>query len=154
MAPVPESTDVAAPAAAWDVAEPLLDGAVQPLALPRFVDDRGSLTPLQLAELGFAVARTFVVTAPAGAVRGGHAHRSVRQVFLRASGRIDVEFRHRGASSRLTLDEAHPAVLVEAGVWAQQTYLVDGSTLIVFADGGYDRSEYLDYDRGADGAGS
>ncbi|MFC9919786.1 sugar 3,4-ketoisomerase [Agromyces binzhouensis] len=136
-------------AASWPAS--LLGGAVRPLTLDRFVDDRGTLTPLVLAELSFAVARVFVVSAPAGAVRGGHAHRSVRQVLFRASGSVEVEFRHRGESSRLTLDDARPAVLVEAGVWAQQTYLDDGSTLIVLADGGYDRSEYLDHDHGTDG---
>ncbi|WP_438855417.1 sugar 3,4-ketoisomerase [Agromyces sp. M3QZ16-3] len=150
MAPVPESIDAARRVAGRESGEPLLGGAVRPLALDRYVDERGSLTPLMLAELGFAVARAFVVTAPARAVRGGHAHRSVRQVLFRASGRIEVEFRSGGATARLTLDEANPAVLVDVGVWAEQTYAVDGSTLIVFADGAYDRSEYLDDDRGLD----
>ncbi|WP_353813258.1 sugar 3,4-ketoisomerase [Agromyces sp. SYSU T00266] len=148
MAPVPESVDVGASIPAGAAAESILDGAVRPLIPERFSDDRGVLTPLQLGELGFALARVFVVSAPGGAVRGGHAHRDVRQLFFRASGRIEVEFRHRGATTRLTLDEERPAVLVEPGVWAQQTYLVDGATLIVFADGGYDRGEYMDHDRG------
>lgn len=41
------------------------------------------------------------------------------------------------------LDEDRPAVLIEPGVWAQQTYLDDDSTLIVFADGPYDPAEYV-----------
>ena len=95
-------------------------------------------------DVGFDVARTFVVTAPRGAVRGGHAHRRVRQVLFRASGTIDVDVSHRGERASITLDEGHPAILIERGVWAQQTYRDDHSTLIVFADGPYESSEYVD----------
>lgn len=128
---------------------PLLDGMVRVLELDCFRDERGSLVPLTLDEIGFRVARTFVVTAPQGAVRGGHAHRSVRQVLFRAAGAIELEVRHDGARDRLVLDAACPAVLIEAGVWAQQTSLRDGSTLIVLADGPYDAAEYAGSDAAA-----
>jgi dTDP-4-dehydrorhamnose 3,5-epimerase-like enzyme len=120
----------------------LLRGRVRVLDLERFRDHRGSLTPLTLDDLGFRVARTFVVSAPRGAVRGGHAHRRVRQVLFRASGTIDVAVSHGGEHARITLDEERPALLIEQGVWAEQTYLDEGATLIVFADGPYDASEY------------
>jgi len=123
---------------------PLLDGMVRVLELARFRDERGSLVPVTFDDLGFRVARTFVVTAPRGAVRGGHAHRSVRQVLFRATGSIELEVRRDGVREHLTLDEACPAVLIEPGVWAQQTYLHDDSTLVVFADGPYDADEYGD----------
>jgi hypothetical protein len=72
----------------------------------------------------------------------------VRQVLFRASGTIEVDVSHRGERARITLDEGHPAILIEPGVWAQQTYLDDHSTLIVFADGPYEASEYVDGDSG------
>jgi hypothetical protein len=127
----------------------LLDGSVRLVELECFTDERGSLTPITLDDLGFSVARAFVVRAPRDAVRGGHAHRSVRQVLFRASGTIDVEVRRGGARARVTLDEDHPAVLLEAGVWAQQTYVGDDSTLIVFADGPYEPTEYAGDDSSA-----
>lgn len=122
----------------------LLGGSVRVIRLDRFRDHRGSLTPLTFDELGFTVARTFVVSAPLGAVRGGHGHRRVRQVLFRASGTIEVTVGRLGERARITLGEERPALLIEAGVWARQTYLEHGSTLIVFADGPYDASEYLD----------
>ena len=121
-----------------------LDGLVRVLELDCFRDDRGSLTPMTFDDVDFSVARTFVVNAPRGAVRGGHAHRRVRQVLFRASGTIEVDVSHRGERARYTLDEGHPAILIERGVWAQQTYVDDHSTLIVFADGPYESSEYID----------
>jgi dTDP-4-dehydrorhamnose 3,5-epimerase-like enzyme len=129
------------------VPDPLV-GLVRVLELDCFRDHRGSLTPMTFDDVGFSVARTFVVSAPRGAVRGGHAHRRVRQVLFRASGTIEVDVNHRGERARITLDEGHPAILIEPGVWAQQTYLDDHSTLIVFADGPYEASEYVDGDSG------
>jgi dTDP-4-dehydrorhamnose 3,5-epimerase-like enzyme len=130
----------------------LLSGSVHLLELASFRDHRGALTPLTFDEVGFSAARVFVVTAPRGTVRGGHAHRRVRQIFFRASGVINVDFRREGAHVRLTLDEDHPAVLLEAGVWAQQTYVAPESTLVVFADGPYDPAEYSGGDVSAVGA--
>jgi dTDP-4-dehydrorhamnose 3,5-epimerase-like enzyme len=135
------------------VPDPLV-GLVRVLELDSFRDHRGSLTPISFDAVGFSVERTFVVSAPTGAVRGGHAHRRVRQVLFRASGRIDVDVSHRGERARITLDEVHPAVLIEPGVWAQQTYVDDHSTLIVFADGPYEASEYVDGDSGGSGVSS
>ena len=127
----------------------LLDGLVRIIALDRVRDHRGSLTPMTFDDVGFSVVRTFVVHAPRGVVRGGHAHRRVRQVLFRASGTIDVDVSHRGERARITLDEDRPAMMIEPGVWAQQTYVDDHSTLIVFADGPYDSREYLAGDAGA-----
>ena len=132
-------------------AEPttLLAGSVRILELECFRDDRGSLTPITLDDVGFSVARIFVVRAPQGAVRGGHAHRRVRQVLFRASGTIDVDLSRDGVRASVTLDEDRPAVLLEAGVWAQQTYVDHDSTLIVFADGPYEAAEYVAGDSSA-----
>lgn len=47
---------------------------------------------------------------------------------------------------------APAAALIEPGVWAQQTYLDDHSTLIVFADGPYDSAEYAAADSASDPA--
>ncbi len=148
MASVPESVDAARGSSD---AEPalLLGGMVRVLHLDRVRDDRGTLTPMTFDELGFRVARTFVVNAGRDAVRGGHAHRRVRQVLFRASGTIEVEVRHGGGRARITLGEDQPALLIEPGVWAQQTYVGEASALIVFADGPYDSSEYDDEDPSA-----
>jgi hypothetical protein len=150
MTSVPEPPGAESGAVADRARETLLDGSVRLVELECFTDDRGSLTPITLDDLGFSVARAFVVRAPRGAVRGGHAHRTVRQVLFRASGSIDLEVRRGGARARITLDEDQPAVLLEAGVWARQTYVGDDSTLVVFADGPYEPTEYVGEYPGAD----
>ena len=139
MTPVPDPPGLTSGALSND----LLGGLVRVLTVDHFRDHRGVLTPLSFGEIGFSVERAFVVNAPRGAVRGGHAHRRVRQLLFRASGSIDVEVSHAGLQANIALDEDRPALLLEPGVWAQQTYLDDDSTLIVFADGPYESAEYI-----------
>jgi dTDP-4-dehydrorhamnose 3,5-epimerase-like enzyme len=122
------------------------EGLVRLLALPTLTDHRGNLTPITFADWGFAALRSFVVTAPAGSVRGGHAHRVCRQVLMRVSGVVDVDVRLGDLAETVRLDDSTPAVLVEAGVWARQTYVTDDAALVVFADLPYDPDDYVDAD--------
>ena len=152
MTPGTEPPDARSRPMTIDEPTVLLGGSVRLLDLESFRDDRGVLTPITFDDFGFTAARAFVVRASQGAVRGGHGHRRVRQVLFCASGTIEVELRHRGMRARLTLDEHQPAVLLDAGVWAEQTYIGTESTLIVFADGPYEPEEYVGIDEPRDEA--
>ena len=124
----------------------MLNGHVRLIPLTCHVDERGSLTPIYLADAGLIPVRSFFVTALAGAVRGRHGHRKCRELLVRVSGTIEVEIR-RGAeivTIRLSADpDDQKAILMEPGVWAEQRYLTDDATLLVFADAPYDRADYV-----------
>lgn len=120
-----------------------LGGKVRFVDAEAHADPRGTLTAYALARHGFAAVRAFTVVAPAGAVRGGHAHRAGRHVLLRIGGEIEVELRYRGDVERVTLAESSPALLIEPPVWAQQTYRGDGAALLVLCDTDYDPDDYL-----------
>lgn len=122
----------------------LLAGRARLLDLVRHVDERGELVPLSFADVDFPVARAFVVAAPDGALRGGHAHAAARQLLLRVRGAIRVELRTAEEADVVVLDEQAPALLVEPGVWATQTYLGDDAALVVFSDAPYDPDDYVD----------
>lgn len=123
------------------------EGLVRVLALPTMRDSRGDLIPITFADWGFEAVRSFVVRATAGTVRGGHGHRLCRQVFMRVSGVVDVDVRIGESGHTIRLDGDTSAVLIEPGVWAQQTYVTDDAALVVFADMLYDPSDYVDVDR-------
>lgn len=125
------------------VVDPIWHGLVSVVDLPSHPDDRGLLTAISFAKHGFTVARAFVVTAPDGAVRGGHGHRDTRQLIVRVSGTIRIELRHAGRVAEVTLDAATPALLIEPGVWSRQTYLGDQPGLVVFCDTEYDPDDYV-----------
>lgn len=120
------------------------DGAVRAYRLESFADARGRLMPIDFAALPLAPARAFLVEAPDGAVRGGHAHRNGRQFLLRISGEISVECVLGGERRVVRLDAGGDnAVLISAPVWAQQMYHGDDARLLVLADTPYDPDSYI-----------
>ena len=95
------------------------------------------------ASLPFAPVRAFVVTAPDGAVRGGHAHRTGDQLSVRIAGTIEVEARYGGETERLELDAHANAVLIRTSVWARQTYRGRDAALLILAQAPYDPASFI-----------
>jgi hypothetical protein len=122
-----------------------LGGRARLIPLGAKGDRRGLLVPFDFDALPFLPRRVFVVTeVPAGTERGGHAHRSARQLLVCAKGRIEVLVRHAGEEASLALDSGSLALLLEPGVWSSQTYGDAGSVLIVFASEPYDPRSYIE----------
>jgi len=110
-------------------------------------DDRGSLLPIDFASLPFVPCRMFVVhQVPPGTVRGGHAHKRTRQLLVCITGRVDVELRDAGFAETVSLVGADTGLLVEAGVWATQTYVEPDTTLLVLASEPYDIDSYTGHE--------
>ncbi len=122
---------------------PFWHGLVSVVDVPVHADPRGTLSSIAFAEHGLEVVRAFVVSAPDGAIRGGHGHRRTRQLVLRVTGTIRVELRRAGRTAEVTLDATTPAVLIEPGVWSRQTYLGDHPSIVVFCDTEYDPDDYV-----------
>lgn len=109
----------------------------------QFADERGSLWAVDFTALGFTPVRSFVVSAPSGAVRGGHGHRAGQQLLMRVSGEIIVDLDHEGEQASVTLTSEHPALLVSAPVWSLQTYRGEAPALVVYCDTAYDARGYV-----------
>lgn len=121
----------------------LFGGKVAEIPTTTQSDLRGMLTAVQFAGYNFHAVRAFVVTAPRGTVRGGHSHRSGRQLMMRLSGEIGIEFRYQKQVEQVSLTTSHHALLVEPEVWAKQTYKGEDSSLLVFCDTEYDPEDYV-----------
>lgn len=120
-------------------------GRARWVQLPQRDDKLGSLLPVDFASLPFVPGRLFVVhQVPPGGVRGGHAHKSARQLLVCIAGRIDVELRDAGVVETVTLDCANSGLLIEAGVWAAQTYVEPATILLVLTSEPYDIASYFD----------
>lgn len=119
------------------------DGRASAFALTRHHDSRGALTPLALAPLPFPVRRVFTVAGvPAGTVRGGHGHQRGWQLLVCVSGTLDVRLHCAGLEVRRQLSARGPALLIGAGVWAEQTYVDAHTVLLVACSEDYDPSSY------------
>lgn len=107
-------------------------------------DERGTLVPIEFDALDFTPARAFVVNGKDGAIRGGHAHRSGRQLLIRVSGEIDVAMTLGDESVSVRLDRNRNALLIESPVWSRQTYHGDAPAILVLTNTQFDPSDYLD----------
>lgn len=121
----------------------LFGGKVAEVSTSVHGDARGVLTTVEFGGFAFQPLRAFVVAAPNGTTRGGHGHRSGRQVFMHVNGEIHIAFRHRGEVEHTVLDSTNRAVMIEAPVWSSQTYYGDNPTMIVFSDTEYDPENYV-----------
>ncbi|MEP6563706.1 MAG: FdtA/QdtA family cupin domain-containing protein [Mesorhizobium sp.] len=119
------------------------DGKVVEIPTATHSDPRGMLTAIQFGDYNFHAVRAFVVTAPQGTSRGGHAHRSGRQLMMQLRGEISIEFRYQKQIEWLVLTQSNRAVLVDAPVWARQTYEGENPSMIVFCDTEYDAENYV-----------
>lgn len=122
---------------------PLLAGKAVLIPVKAHAEARGTLAVAEFGELGFAAVRAFTVTAPDGAVRGGHGHRLGRQILMRVAGTIEVEMRFEAAVEHVTLGEGSPALLIDRGVWSRQIYRGAGASLVVLCDTAYDPDDYF-----------
>lgn len=115
------------------------------IALQRHAESRGTLLPLDFDALPFVPRRCFTVSgAPAGTVRGGHAHRCGQQLLICVQGRIEVDMRHGDDHAREVLEPNGPGLLIGPLVWARQGYLLPGSVLLVLASEPFDPASYIE----------
>lgn len=120
----------------------------EPLAawveLPQFLDERGCLSAIDFSLLLFAPRRLFYVdNVPMGTKRGGHAHREATQFLICLSGHIQVELRRGIERCTVVCEPLGRGLVIRPRIWAQQTYLEAGSTLLVICSHSYDLDSYI-----------
>lgn len=132
------NTTAPTPCSTW------FEGRARLIDLPIHSDERGNLLPLDFDSLPFRPRRVFTVTdAPAGSIRGEHGHRSGEQLLICLQGKIGLLLRKGHEEANTVLTPTGPGLLLGAGVWCRQTYLVSNSALLVLASEPYDPESYI-----------
>lgn len=119
---------------------------VQQIRLAVANDDRGMLSAAQFpGHLPFEPTRVFIITSsPAGTERGGHAHRVCHQFLVATAGSIRVDFQDATGSGQVDLYDPSVGLYIPPLVWAKQTYIDYGASLVVLASHAYDAADYVD----------
>src|SRR5262249_1597444 len=116
----------------------------QIIELPRIVMDNGEVVVSEAAApVPFQIERVFVLTAPAGAKRGQHAHRLCSQFMVCVSGAVHVVCEDGKNQQAFTLDRRDRALLVPPRLWNTVEFLERGSVLIVLCDRLYEGDDYI-----------
>jgi WxcM-like protein len=96
----------------------------------------------------FEIARVYYLyDVPGGATRGGHAHRTLRQLLVAISGSFEVLLDDGSEKRTVSLNRAYNGLLMTPMIWRELVDFTSGSVCMVLASDVYDESDYFrDYD--------
>jgi dTDP-4-dehydrorhamnose 3,5-epimerase-like enzyme len=80
---------------------------------------------------------------PAGARRGGHAHRTQANFLVCVQGSVEVHVKAHGHVDVVPLDRAGRALYLPAGYWLDMVNFMPGTVLAVLAEHAYDETDYI-----------
>lgn len=80
---------------------------------------------------------------PGGADRGGHAHRTLRQLIIAASGSFDIVLDDGSAQQRIHLNRAYTGLYLAPLIWREIDNFSGGSVCLVLASAPFDEGDYI-----------
>jgi len=119
------------------------------IELPKVQSDRGNLTFIEgNRHIPFAIKRVYYLyDVPGGEIRGAHAHRSLEQFFIAASGSFDLVLDDGRSKQRFHLNRSYYGIYLPSMIWRVLDNFSSGSVCIVLASDYYDEADYIrDYD--------
>lgn len=111
----------------------------------RIVSDSGSLAFIEGGrDIPFDIKRIyFLYDVPAGSVRGSHAHKSLSQLFIAASGSFDVHLDDGYNKASYHMNRPFYGLYVPSMLWRTLDNFSSGSACIVMASDFYDEDDYI-----------
>lgn len=116
---------------------------------PKITDPRGNLTVAQaLTDVPFAIKRAYwVYDVPAGECRGGHAHKSCKEVLVALSGSFHVTVDNGEEQKTVLLNHPYQGLLIDTDVWRTLDDFSSGAVCLVLASEPFDEDDYIrEYD--------
>lgn len=112
--------------------------------LPKINDHRGNLTFIEgNRHLPFRIRRVYYLyDVPAGAERGGHAHKRCEEFIIAASGSFTVVLNDGRRRRRYFLNRPHYGLYVPTMIWRELENFSSGSICLVVSSEEYDESDY------------
>lgn len=123
---------------------------VKILDLPKFLDDRGSLSFIeQQRHIPFCIKRSYwIYDVPGGAVRGGHAYRCNEEFIVALSGSFDIVLNDGNEEKKYHLNRSYYGLYVPRMIWRSMQNFSTNSLALVVASTEYDECDYIrDFDQ-------
>lgn len=108
-------------------------------------DDRGSLVIVDdTTDAELEVRRTYAISGvPAGAVRGGHAHRELRQIITPLVGGLTVSVDDGETEESYRLPDPGQGLFIGRMVWRELRDFTPDAVVLVAASAPYDPDDYI-----------
>lgn len=85
----------------------------------------------------------YLYDVPGGAERGGHAHKSLYQLIVAASGSFDVILDDGINKKIVELNRPYYGLLVVPGIWREIVNFSSGAICLVLASSKYEKEDYI-----------
>lgn len=85
----------------------------------------------------------YLYDVPGGAARGGHAHRTLQQLIIAASGSFDVLIDDGRNRRTVILNRPYYALHIVPGIWRELHNFSSGSISLVLASAEFDEQDYI-----------
>lgn len=107
-------------------------------------DTRGNLTFIEgTSQLPYLIQRVYYLyDVPAGAMRGGHAHKQLQECVIAASGSFTVAVDDGISRERFLLNRPYCGLYIPGMVWRELEDFSSGSICLVLSSEKYDESDY------------
>ena len=115
------------------------------LELDKHHSEKGNITVVENCKtIPFEVKRTYYLyDVPGGEMRGGHAHRDLRQLIVAASGSFNVTLDDGKEKRIFKLNRPYQGLLLVPGIWRELEDFSSGSVCLVLASHLYDENDYI-----------
>ena len=118
---------------------------VKLLEFPIFEEDKGELVVFEenIAVIPFSIKRIFNVRSEKDSVRGKHAHRLCSQILICSNGSVQVTCDDSTNKEIYILDKPNYGLLVSPGIWTEQKYIKQNTSMTVICDRLYEAEDYI-----------
>jgi dTDP-4-dehydrorhamnose 3,5-epimerase-like enzyme len=112
--------------------------------IPKIEDPRGNLSVIEKEVVPFDIKRVYYLyDVPAGAERGGHAHKKLQQFLVALSGSFDVILNDGKQEKTVTLNKPYEGLLITNGIWRELKNFSSGSVCLVVASDVFEEADYI-----------
>ena len=114
------------------------------ISIPKIEDNRGNLSVIENDVIPFEIKRVYYLyDVPAGAERGGHAHKSLKQFLVALSGSFDVVLNDGQNEQIVSMNKPYEGLLINQGIWRELNNFSSGSVCMVIASAVYEEQDYI-----------
>jgi hypothetical protein len=114
------------------------------LSIPKIEDPRGNLSVIEHDIVPFDIKRVYYLyDVPAGAERGGHAHKQLKQFLVALSGSFDVILNDGQKEKVITLNKPFEGLLISNGIWRELKNFSSGAVCLVVASAVFEEDDYI-----------
>ncbi len=112
--------------------------------IPKIKDTRGNLAVIENRILPFKIQRVYYLfDVPAGAYRGGHAHKVQVEILIAISGSFEVLLDDGKVKKKILLNRPDRGLIIPAGIWRELQDFSQGSVCLVLNSQAFDENDYI-----------